>query len=143
MVEATWVPCPLTSVTPSSGTKLSVSSICVDRSGWWTSMPVSSTATVTPAPSNPAAQASGAPICGTLSLRLASTRPSSHSLATPLRRVGVGSVRSSRGATEVQNVRTCGLAAVSDAPSMESSSRTSRLPRGATGVVTARVWARV
>ena len=95
IVEATWVPWPLTSVMASPGTKLAVPSIWDSRSGWCRSMPVSSTATFTPLPSNPAAHASGAPICGTLSLRLTCTLPSSHSLATPPRRVGVASVGSS------------------------------------------------
>ena len=51
IVLATWVPCPLTSVIASPGTKLAVPSIWPCRSGWLTSMPVSSTATFTPLPS--------------------------------------------------------------------------------------------
>src|SRR5262245_19480728 len=49
------------------------------RSGWFESMPVSTTPTMTPAPVKPAAQAAGAPICGTLSLRLTRRIASSHS----------------------------------------------------------------
>ncbi len=143
IVDATWVPCPTMSAMPSLGTKLWVSLIWVERSGWLTSTPVSSSATVTPVPSYPAAQASGAPICGTLSWRFAFTLPSSHSFAMPSSRVGVGSVRSMGGVTEFQNVRTCGLAEVRAAPRTDGRRRTRVLPWGALGVLSARVAARV
>ena len=137
------MPWPLMSVMASPGTKLAVPSIWDSRSGWCRSMPVSSTATFTPLPSNPAAQASGAPICGTLSLRLTCTRPSSQSLATPPRRVGVASEASSFGATVVQNVRVRGFDVFSAAPSMAGSSRTIVLPCGAGGAPAARAVAGV
>ena len=47
-------------------------------------MPVSSTATVVPAPVNPACQAAGAPTCGTLWSRVARTGPSSQIRLSPL-----------------------------------------------------------
>ena len=72
-----------------------------------------------------------------------STRPSSHSLATPASSVGVGSVTSGAGATVVQKVRARGLRVVSAAPRMTGSSRTILLPRGADGSAAARVCARV
>jgi hypothetical protein len=50
------------------------------RSGWAEAMPVSSTATFTPAPVHPAAHAVGAPISGTLSSKVACTTPSSQIL---------------------------------------------------------------
>ena len=92
---------------------------------------------MTPVPSYPAAQASGAPIWGTLSCRSACTRPSSHSFEMPSCSVGEGSVRLwarlSRGAMEFQNVRTSGLAALSAAPRTDGRRRTRVLPSGALG----------
>ena len=82
IVEAVWVPCPLPSWVDSPGTKLTAVSTRPARSGWASSYPVSSTATLTPVPSRPAAHAAGAPIWAVLSARLAFTRPSSHTLAT-------------------------------------------------------------
>lgn len=78
MVAATCVPCPCLSGTVSVGTKLSEAEILPARSGWSRSAPVSRTATFTPLPSYPAAQASGAPICGTLFSRSGLTCWSSH-----------------------------------------------------------------
>ncbi len=133
IVPATCVPCPLTSVTASPGTKLAVPSIRPAKSGWLTSMPVSSTATLTPLPVYPAAQASGAPISGTLSFRLAFTRPSSHSFATPSPSNGLPC-----GATVVQKARACRFSVLSAAPPMPLSWRVTLLPRGAVGSPAAR-----
>ncbi len=54
------------------------------RSGWVWSTPVSSTATVTPAPVNPASHAAGAPICGTLWSNDAVRLPSNHTFLIPV-----------------------------------------------------------
>src|SRR5690606_2539924 len=80
-VEATWVPYPWPSTGDSPGTKLTAWSICPARSGWVASTPVSSTATLTPEPSKPCAQASGAPTWGTLTSRVALTGASSHTFS--------------------------------------------------------------
>ncbi len=63
MVAATCVPWPCRSTTSGSSEKFSAAVIFEAMSGWVASMPVSTTATVTPVPSRPAFQASGAPIC--------------------------------------------------------------------------------
>ncbi len=76
------------------------------------SAPVSSTATWVPAPSYPACQAAGAPICGTLTSRDALTVPSSQILSSP---------RSSfpdAPSTADQNVSAPDLVTVTPAPSM-------------------------
>ena len=52
-IEATWVPCPNRSVAVSDSVKFSSPTTRPARSGWVASMPLSSTATVTPDPSNP------------------------------------------------------------------------------------------
>ena len=53
MVEATWVPWPTVSPASASSVKLRASATWPARSGWVASTPVSSTATVTPAPVEP------------------------------------------------------------------------------------------
>ena len=73
-VPATCVPCPCTSFGEAASLKfISATTFPPARSGWVLSMPVSSTATSMPVPSNPAAHAAGAPICGTLSASAALT----------------------------------------------------------------------
>ena len=123
IVEATWVPWPLTSAIASPGTKL-WRAVDLGRRGRGgsTSTPVSSTATVTPVPSYPSAQASGAPICGTLSFRLTLTRPSSQSFGHAVTAAwGSGRVGPYAGAMEFQKVRALRLGAVSAAPRMAGS----------------------
>ncbi len=83
MVAATWVPWPCGSPAAFSPVKSRWSATLPARSGWAASTPVSSTATVVPVPSYPAAHASGAPICGTLSFSTGSTLRSSQILVTP------------------------------------------------------------
>ncbi|RAO49918.1 hypothetical protein ONO86_02401 [Micromonospora noduli] len=83
MVEATWVPWPTVSRASATSVKLRASATLPARSGWVASTPVSSTATDTPVPVNPAAQAVGAPICGTLWSRVTRRRPSSQIRSTP------------------------------------------------------------
>ena len=77
MIDATCVPCPKLSSSVSLSLKFRAPATASARSGCVTSIPVSSTATVVPAPVWPAFQASGAPICGTEWSRLARTGPSS------------------------------------------------------------------
>ncbi len=87
-VDATCVPWPDLSPVPEAEPLKSCSATtCPVRSGWAVSMPVSRTATLTPVPSYPAAQAVGAPICGTLLSRLALRLPSSHSFSTAVESV--------------------------------------------------------
>lgn len=83
MVEATCVPWPLRSTTSSYGMKLRDEATTPARSGCSVSYPVSRTATSTPLPVLPRAQASGAPICATLDSSVALTLPSSQTLRTP------------------------------------------------------------
>ena len=86
IVEATCVPCPLPSSTVPFPEKSLLSLTFPARSGWSVSMPVSSTATRTPWPVRPACHAAGAPICGTLSSRLACTLAFNHTFSTPAAR---------------------------------------------------------
>ncbi|OKI15429.1 hypothetical protein A6A25_14040 [Saccharothrix sp. CB00851] len=83
MVAATCVPWPIRSVASGSAVKLRSAISRPARSGWSPSTPVSTTATVTPAPVYPAAQAVGAPIWAVLRSRVGRRTPSSHTLATP------------------------------------------------------------
>jgi len=84
-IEATWVPCPRWSVVESASEKLAeATTLPPRRSGWVASMPVSSTATLTPLPLSPADQAAGAPIWVRLGSRsVARKRRSSHTRDTP------------------------------------------------------------
>ncbi len=83
MIEATWVPCPKASSVPSwPPVKSCAPTTASAKSGWVASRPVSSTATVLPAPLWPARQALGAPICGTLWSSVARTGASSQTLVS-------------------------------------------------------------
>ena len=107
IVEATCVPWPLTSSpTSSPGTKLDESaSTRPARSGWVSSYPESSTATVTPSPVYPAAHASGAPMYGTLESSVACTLPSRWIASMPPPSVGsVGSAPNERGPDAASSV---------------------------------------
>lgn len=84
IVEVTCVPWPLRSATSSPSTKLRLTPTRSARSGWPRSTPVSRTATVTPLPVSPAAQAAGVPIRALLSAMSAVTRPSSQTASMPL-----------------------------------------------------------
>ncbi|MGC0347911.1 hypothetical protein [Streptomyces sp. SAI-218] len=78
------------------------------RSGWVVSMPVSRTATSTPLPSYPAAQAAGAPICA--------TPPPNSTAFAPSSSVGALNRPSSQTrATPRSSVRTCHM---SSAPAL-------------------------
>ncbi len=84
MIDATCVPCPLRSIGPTaSPVKSADAATASERSGWFGSIPESSTAVRTPAPVRPACHACGAPICGTLRSSDARTRPSSQIRAMP------------------------------------------------------------
>src|SRR5205823_6208195 len=72
MIDATWVAWPTTSDVPRpSSTNVCAASTLPARSGCPASMPVSRTATTTPAPVRPRAQAAGPPICGALAIAVA------------------------------------------------------------------------
>ncbi len=83
MIEATWVPCPTVSSTLGCEEKFAVAAILPTRSGWDSSTPVSSTATLTPVPVNPACQAPGAPIRVTPGCALSFFLPSNQTLSCP------------------------------------------------------------
>ena len=87
MVDATWVPCPTRSMVSVSSVKFCAAITLPARSGWMSSIPVSTTATGTPCPVNPACQATGAPISGTLTSRDGCRIPSSRTVLTSSRRV--------------------------------------------------------
>lgn len=91
-MEATCVPWPYLSVVSGEVEKFLAAATWPLRSGWVASMPVSSTAMVTPLPSRPAFQAFGAPICWTDVSRLTSRTPSSQRFATPVAVVPSASV---------------------------------------------------
>ena len=82
-IEATCVPWPTRSTVSSAELKFFSARTWPLRSGWVVSVPVSRTAILTPLPVNPALQAVGAPICGTLLSRLARRTPSSQTRSMP------------------------------------------------------------
>jgi hypothetical protein len=124
-VDRVCVPWPLRSRAVSPGTKLTAWLTRPARSGWSRSAPVSSTATLTPAPSTPAAHAAGAPICAVLCARSACSRASSQILLPPAVAVF--------GTSAVHACRTRLLAARTARPWMLGSVRTALTPAGTAG----------
>ena len=121
------MPCPLRSTVSSPGTNGPPPECGRRGRGASASAPVSSTATVAPVPSYPAAHASGAPTCGTLSARSTSTFPSSQSFVMPpvKRAARVGAVTAS------QKSSASSLSVAIAAPLMLARSRTLSAPAGA------------
>src|SRR5262249_29419900 len=126
MMLDTWVPCPTSSVMPSP-VKSCESVTTPDRSGWVASYPVSSTATVTPCPVNPACQAAGTPIWGLLTSSSGLALPSSQILETP----AVSDRTTPPAVTDFQNVATWSLGARRAAPLTLGSARLVVVPLGA------------
>jgi hypothetical protein len=80
IVDATWVPWPTESAGLGSSEKFCAATTWPVRSGCVASMPLSTTATLTPSPVYPACHAAGAPIRGTLRSRFSLYLPSSQTL---------------------------------------------------------------
>ncbi len=132
MVEATWVPCPTMSSGFVSSVKLRDSATLPARSGWVRSTPVSSTATRTPLPVYPAAQAVGAPICGTLWSSVTRRRPSSQIRSTPPAASSRAPERSAL--TAFQSAPVSLLDATTAAPVIAGRSRVTRAPASGAAV---------
>ena len=134
-IDATCVPCPTRSPSSSSpSVKFSDATTRSARSGWVASMPVSSTATVVPEPSNPTAQACGAPTCGTLRSSDGCRSPSSHTFDTP-----AAAIPADRSTRSFQNSPRTDLSTRTAEPPTAGRSRTTSTPStAASGVAAAR-----